>query len=201
MKAFIKENLSLVVALALPVLFAGFFLLSKQVGAPTAPPPKHDFVMIENYYRNNTYYQFQVIDGAIKVQFTYPKPDERGNVVRTEPPKMYYVQAKDMVAERIDLNLPADAFSAPAGKALSSVEIPVPRFGGKTFKASTVSPDGYELRDAYYRSGNLMTEIFASGQRRERGPSLQNGGSVVEIRGINNAYGMEVLGWVTDGHE
>jgi hypothetical protein len=196
MNTFIKENLSLVAALALPVLFAGFFFVSKQIGAPAAPPPQHDFVLAQdNQYGG---YDVSVIDGALKIKFTYPKKDASGYIQPVTAPPLYYVDAKSMVAERIGLEVPVDAGNPSAAKQGTNIDIPVQKFEGKKFTAAAVSPDGYELTSGYGHDGNLMTEIFSANRSYNNNMILRNGGTNAEIKGLNaNDYGLRVIGWVT----
>jgi hypothetical protein len=57
-------------------------------------------------------------------------------------------------------------------------------------------PRRYELSEAYYGGGNLMTEIFSSRNSAQNSVSLIQNGARVEIRGLGQSYGLSIIGWV-----
>lgn len=195
MHPFIKENLSLVVALALPVVFAVFFLISKQITFREAPPPAYDFILAQNI-RHNGYFDIVVVDNAFSLKFTYPNAEK--DVPNIQTPEIYYVNARTMIAEPLGVELPADARNPSPGKERTSVRIPVAKLENLRLSAARISPDGYELDTQYhYRGGNLMTEIFDSRSRRyEGGVSLRKDNTRQSIKGLGNNHSLEIVGWV-----
>lgn len=193
MRTLIKENISLVVALALPLLFAGFFFVSKQFSISNVPPPRYDFVLAPDNYG---YFQIDIVDGALKARFTYPRRDERGYTPQVQAPEIYYINHETMVAERIDLPLPGDANNPAPGKDGASVDIPVKKLEGVKITSSSISPDGYELVTGSYRSGNLMTEIFAENSYNYSGLAIQKDGMRKDIKGVNQNYNLRIVGWI-----
>ncbi len=199
MHSFIKENKPLVAALLLPVVFAAFFMISKQATNISSEPPRHDLVLTDtNNY--NDIFQIAVIEGRMSVKFIYPKRNDNGHINDFNAPQIFYVSAATLIAEPINLDLPDDARNPSPQKEGMSVDIPVAAFTGKTFSGAAISPDGYEAGHRPYRGGNLMTDIFANTYNDHNSMSLYKSGANISIKGLRDSYNLRVAGWVTDPH-
>lgn len=197
MNSFIKENASLVIALALPVLFAMFFYLSKGVSHKHVEPPKYDFVIVNGNSRNT--FDFAVIDEKLNVTFTHQTIRGNGQPFNVQRPELYYVDADTLIAEPINIEIPAEANNPPEELQGTRITMDVEKFNGKKFNAAAISPDGFELTyHNKYRDGNIMTEIFSGHRSHENGLVLAKDGAKFDIRGINRHYGFNVVGWVTE---
>lgn len=196
MHSFIKENVSLIAALALPILFAVFFFISKQVTIADAEPPAHDFVLAQDVqYHSN--FEIKVIDNRLSVKFIYPKADDQNGIPNIQTPQIYYVSAKTMIAEPIGLELPDDARNPAPGKEGTSVSLTVSRLESAKLSPIKISPDGYELdNNYYYRDGNLMTEIFDARNYNGYAMALRNGSTRHEIKGLEHNASLSIVGWV-----
>lgn len=196
MHSFIKENASLIAALALPIIFAAFFFISKQLTINDAPPPMHDFILSQNVEYNNSF-DIKVIDNRLSVKFIYPTINNSNNLPHIQAPELYYVRASTMIAEPIGLNIPDDARTAFNNKAGTSITIPITRLEKINLSPIKISPDGYELDNSYYYgSGNLMTEIFDARKRDVYSTSLKNGSTRHEIKGLKQNSSLSIIGWV-----
>ena len=195
MKSFIKENSTLVLALALPVIFAVFFFLAKGNENKNVAPPKHDFVIVDNNSRNA--FDFSVINEQMNITFTYQQVSNNGRPYNVKQPNLYYVDADTMIAEPISLPIPADANNPSEEVQGQRITLDVSKFEGKTFNAASISPDGFEMSDnRSNRDGNIMTEIFAGHRNYNNGYVLKKDGGKFEIRGLDRHYGMKIVGWV-----
>jgi len=198
MQSFIKQNASLVLALALPVIFAVFFLISKQLSVTTHEAPKHDFILGQDYHYDQRF-EIAVVNDKLSVKFNYPTTQEMQNVPQIKAPQLYLVNAKTMVAESIGIELPSDARNPAPSKQGTSVELSIPKLQSLKLSSVKIAPDGYEL-DAYgtYRDGNLMTEIFDARNRDYYSMTLRKDGTRHEIKGLDNQAGnLTIIGWVT----
>ena len=200
MNSFVKENATLVLALALPIIFAVFFYLSKGGANDNADPPKYDFVIVDNNSRDG--FDFDVINGNINVTFTYQQVRENGRPYNVKQPNLYYIDADTMIAEPISVPIPADANNPSEKVQGQRITLEVAKFRGKDFNAASISPDGFELsNNRTYRDGNIMTEIFSGHRRNPNGLVLYKDGARFDIRGIDRYYGFDVVGWVMDETE
>lgn len=198
MKPFIKENAALVVALALPILFACFFYVSKNMVTEKGPAPQYDFIVSNNYHDQN--FDVEVINGTLSVQFIYPVKNDRGQFpqISRNRAELYYVDADTMIAEPLNFALPDDARNPPPEKEGQAVDIKIDKTDGLNFSAATIAPDGYTFRRSDYRSGNILTEIYSSRSNGRNSWVLDKDGSIYKIKGLDH-YNLQVLGWVLDG--
>lgn len=195
MKSFVKENSTLVIALALPVIFAAFFFIAKGSDSKNVEQPKYDFVIVDNNSRNA--FDFSVINQQIDVTFTYQQVLNNGRPYNVTQPNLYYVDADTMIAEPISLPIPADANNPAEEVQGQRITLDVSKFNGKTFNAASISPDGFEMtNNRTNRDGNIMTEIFAGHRNYDNGYVLSKDGGKFEIRGLDRHYGLKVIGWV-----
>lgn len=194
MKSFMKENATLVIALALPTLFAAFFFISKGAVNQNVEPPQYDFVLT-NTSRNGTY-DVSVVNNALRVQFKYPilHNDRPANIHK---PEIYYVDVNTMIAEPIGIDLPNDANTPPPEQQGKFITLDIDKFSGKSFNGAKISPDGFELENRRYRDGNLMTEIFSAHRSHNHGLSLKKNGARFDIRGLERYHSLKIAGWVT----
>lgn len=194
--SFIKENAALVVALLLPVLFAGFFYVSKNVGKDLSEPPKHDFVVTDS--RSNNSFDIEVIDGELVVKFIYPTRNDKG-VIRgnTNKPQIFYIDAETLVAEPLNFSLPDDARNPPEEKEGQAVSIDLGKTKDLTFSAASISPDGFTFERGDHSGGNLMTEIYTTRGKNRNRWALYKDGAAFGIDGMDNYY-FQLVGWVVD---
>lgn len=198
MKPFIKENAALVVALALPILFAGFFYISKNMVIEKGPAPQHDFVVSNNYRTQN--FEADIVNGQLSVQFIYPIRNDRGQFpsISRNSAELYYVDAGTMIAEPLNFALPPDARNPSPEKEGIAVDLEISKTENLNFSAASIAPDGYTFRRSDFRSGNILTEIYSSRSSSRNQWVLDKDGSVYPIKGVED-YNLKVLGWVVDG--
>ena len=199
MKSFIKENAALVVALALPVLFACFFYVSKNISTEKGPAPQYDFVVTNNTYHNQNF-EVSIANEELLVRFIYPVKNNRGQFpgINTNRTEIFYVDSETMIAERLNFVLPDDARNPSPEKEGQAIELPISKTDGLRLTAAKIAPDGYTFQRADYRSGNILTEIYSSRSGRRNHWVLDKDGSTYKIKGLED-YNMQVLGWVLDG--
>jgi hypothetical protein len=197
MKAFLKDNIALVAAIALPLLLAAIFGLSTVFVNSTVEDPKNDFLILTNYNPNNTGYKFNVQNDSLNISFT-PQKDSDGKIVHSynERPRLWRIYVPEMSVEEISLKNPDE------NKETASIEIP----GITNLKIRNVSPgpDGYTFIN-FYRgsSSNLMTELFAGGGGHNDRyiMALEKKGRHVPFRisGDNySTYNTRFLGWIIE---
>ncbi len=189
----IKENITLVIALALPVLLAAFFVTARQVSRTSTEPPRYDF-LVTNVYQSAV--DFSMIGGKLVASFTYPGKNRNDHYNYRQVPDVYLVNARTMAAEPVPLPLPSGWLNPPEEMEGKTVELFLPGISDMEWSSSSVSPDGYEFGQLGHYDYNLMTEIFSSG--RNRGHGITKGGRIERIRGLpQNVYNLRLIAWKT----
>ena len=194
-KNFIKENLVLIMGLALPLLLMVVFMASTMFPLGPTTPPKYSMVFsMQNYQINNSNgpfsVNFVVKDGVLKAQFTRNASNNYYGLS-----KLYIYDAETKKVRDLSFGLPADADAIKTTR-----EDVVEATKNMKLDTNLQAPDGYELSyDGYSRSG-LFNDIFWSGGSRET--RLRNGHSSVKLMGsdgnMNFYYGsVQFIGWVT----
>ena len=189
MKAFLKENLVLVVGISLPVLLALVFLAATHIQQVGTEPPQHKVVFATNYFKQTSYnhypYRFIVEDDAVVLQYT---PQEKNHWQNREPQLFVF----DPVTQ-------------------TSTEIEVPKIKDRENKADITisntpkgeyvtteqSPDGFLFEHDYRGGGNLMTEMFGGGYRSRSQRVLRKNGYRMKVPQAER-YNTEFIAWVKE---
>lgn len=201
MKAFLRDNLMIVVSVALPVVVIVLFALASVVPRLYVDPPRHNLLLAleggpYETSRVPVRVELVVTDGRARArvfQVEYPA----GSPLRPSVPvaRLFeYVAASGTVRE-IPIDLPADAAALADG-----TEIPVPEVADARLVTTLRAPDGYEFQLGR-ESGGLLVEVFG-GNRRGPAPRLRKNGAVVAIdlpTPDPYYYGnVRFLGWVVN---
>lgn len=193
MKEFLKENIVLVAAIALPALLAVVFAVSALATRVSVEDPKYDLLVVtDNNNYNGQPYQINVPNDRVVIRYQEVK-DDRGVIQYGNKPRLWKINVPEMSVEEIPLNLPDN-------QASYNFEIP----GVTNVKVSnqSVAPDGYEFSNYYRGDNNLMTEIFSTGSSRyDSDTVLIKNGRVVKIKFSDGSFGYNtnLLGWIVEG--
>jgi hypothetical protein len=196
-KNFFKDNLVLVVGLALPVILMVGFMLAQAIPATVTDPPKYDMIFSTNEYDGAKNLavsaNFVVKDNALTVQYT-KVASQYGN---TYWPKLYRYDAKTKQVTQLTFGYPDD-MDKIEGVRTDTVE------ATKGLKISTaqVSPDGYEMTNENYRHGGLVNDILWDFNRGAGETRLRKGAASVKLTTNNGQtfyYGNGTfIGWVVE---
>jgi hypothetical protein len=199
MRQFIKNNLAIVAAIALPLILIVVFALSTSVVSHIVADPQYDFLIATNYYGGaNEAFFFDVVQNTLKISYSYPV-SVRGGYQNGNISRLWRVRAPAMTVEEISLVPPARGNDDPDGK---RVPIDIPGVSGLHLVSSQPAPDGYVFQESYdYYNSNLMVELFSgSGGRNRPTSAVVKGGRAVPVKylGSNsyNAYNTHFIGWV-----
>jgi hypothetical protein len=196
-KEIIKENITLVIALALPIVLALFFMLARHIGHVTTPPPQHDFLVATKHWNSsNSALDFKVVAGELITTFTYPEKKDNGSYNYKQVPDIYYVDSETMIAEPVPLPLPSNWRNPPMAKEGDAMDLFMPGISDKTWTAAKISPDGYDFGRTERYDHNLMTEIFSSSRSHRRPYAISKDGRSEKIRGLpENTYRLHLIAW------
>ncbi len=189
MKAFLKDNIALVAAIALPALLAVVFAISAMAVRVSVEDPSTDFFIVTDYYDNGSRFQFDVNNERLNVNYRAAEKD----VSYSAKPRLWRVNVPEMTVQEISLN-------TPGGDGAKTIDIP----GVTDIKVINVSPgpDGYSFVDSYRPGGNIMTEVFSMDSQHRNRSGIAKDGRLVSFKipdGNNyNYYNSRFLGWVVE---
>lgn len=189
MKNFIKENLVLVIGLALPVLLIVLFFVATVIPKAYNTPPQYEvlFSVVNYNYQNRPDFDmsFSVKNKQLMVK---PKKIEgKDNYNNTK--KLMAYDAKTETLREIAMDV--SKFSDGAAMVLEETQ-------AMTIDAATTSPDGYVLEGSNYNGNGLVGDLFGGGYRNQ-GYRLKKGsiGYKISNQQGNNYYDqMQFIGWV-----
>ena len=191
MKSFIRDNLLIVVSIALPLVVIILFALASTIPSLFATPPEYDLLLsLHDRATSNSSqirYNFVIRDGQLKASvYEIEKTAYQGN------PRLFLYQHSSGALKEISFQIPADI-----GDLTDSTEVAVPEFIGRELSATLLSPDGYEFRGRR-SGGGLMTELFG-GRRNRSDVSIAKNGAVVRVRLPSSEYwysNVKFVAWV-----
>jgi hypothetical protein len=189
MKVFLKDNIALAAAIALPALLAVVFAISAMAVRVSVSDPANDFFIVTDYYDGGTRFQFEVNNERLNINYRAAEKD----VSYSSKPRLWRVNVPEMTVQEISLN-------TPGGDGAKTIDIP----GVTDIKVVNVSPgpDGYSFVDTYRSGGNIMTEIFSMDSPRGNRQGIAKDGRLASFKipdGNNyHYYNSRFLGWVIE---
>jgi hypothetical protein len=193
-KQFLKENIEITIALALPLLLIALFLLWQGTISATVKAPTHDFLVASDYYEPNSPLVFSLRDDKPVVRFRYNWKEDNRQHNYNRNVKLWRVHVEDMSMEEIQIETPlqSEALTAPR-----EVELDVPALSNLKVVNRMPGPDGYTYDKDRRRGGDtLLLDIFSSRSYRST-PALTKGGRIIEVNGLNK-YNSEFIGWIVE---
>ena len=184
MKAFLKDNIALAAAIALPLLLAVIFALSTVFVSATVADPKTDF-LIATDNNDSVGFRFSVVNDRLTISFQEYK-DSNGNVMQYSPnPQLWRVRVPEMSVEEISLN-------NPNGNR-STAKIDIPGVTDLKMRNISSSPDGYTFVNSYRNGGNYRDRYTIA---------LQKQGRTIPVKLPQNndyyGYNTRFIGWIIE---
>ncbi len=188
MRNFIKENLVLVIGLALPVLLIVLFFAATVTPKMYSTPPQYEVLFsVQDYgYQNKPDYtiDFNVKNQQLMVKVK--KTDSKDNYYNSK--KLMAYDAKNEVMREITID--TSQFSDGA-------EILLAETNNMTIDTAMVAPDGYVMENQHYGNNGLVGGLFGGG--RNNGYRLKKGSVGYKINTLQNNYyydQLHFIGWV-----
>ena len=193
MKTFLRENLMIVLSIALPLLVALFFALASILPGLYSSPPEHDLLLtLQGRATAKT--------SQVKINLMVKNEHIRIMAVKSEEtnydnnPRLY--RYSHLTGEVREISIPVpENISELEG----STEILIPELAGLRLSDALRAPDGYEFRGRR-RGGGLMTELFG-GSRNRTDVSIAKNGAIVRVRLPTSDYwynNVRFVGWVIE---
>jgi hypothetical protein len=199
MKQFLKDNLAIVAAIALPLILVILFALSTLVVNRVVADPQYDFLIATNFYGgSNEAFYFDVVQNRLKISYAFPTKVngttyQNGNISR-----LWRVRVPAMTVEEIALVPPTRGQDS---NETQRVSIDIPGVSDLHLISAQPAPDGYTFEQTYnYYNSNLMRELFGSGNRSNYVSAIVKDGRAVPIRNLDGApygaYNAHFIGWI-----
>jgi hypothetical protein len=191
---FLRDNVFLVAAVALPLVVVGLFLIATAIPRWRVPPPAYDLLLLSRYEpfnqtRPRVAADFKVRDGRVEASVralpatAYP-----------QVPTILLVDHQTMSVREIPVEIPTNLTEADP-----PAIVPVAALTGRRVLGQAKAPDGYELNTPSYRSTGLVGDLFGMHSRGDR-VSIVNRGRVIQVSMPSDryGYGVSVLGWLVN---
>ena len=189
MKNFIKENLVLVIGLALPVLLIVLFFVATVIPKMNSTPPQYEVLFsVQDYTSQNK--QDYILDFKVKdkkLMVKSKKTDE----------KNYYNNYKKLMAYDSKTEVMRE-ISIDANQLIDGGEILLAETKNMTIDTAMQAPDGYMLENQGYSGTGLVGNLFGGGYRNH-GYRLKKGNVGYKINTQQNNYyydQLSFIGWV-----
>lgn len=198
-KTFFKENIELVVALALPLLLILCFAGWRAMTTLSTQPPQTDFLILTGYNDYRSPFLFNVNeDGELDVirRYSYKDGNRTETYYNNHDLHLWRVYAEDMSVEEIALPTIQDEKPLDAPR---EELIEVKALSDMKLSTRMPGPDGYMFSGARNNyDGNLMLEIF--GYRHSKSLSIEKDGRRIPIKGLQDIgrYNAKFIGWIEE---
>jgi hypothetical protein len=194
-RRFVRENVFLVAAIALPLVVVGFFLLATLIPRWLVPPPAHDLLL-----RNNRTYDGSAIHISVEFQVRDGRVEATVRPVSTSTysslPALWLFDHTTMTIRQVPVDLPDRMSEGEAPRT-----IVVQALAGRRVLAQSQAPDGYEVTTRRSSGGaGLIGEVFGM-RRYDAGVSLVCRGRVIRVPvppAAEYQTPMYAVGWVVD---
>jgi hypothetical protein len=190
MKNWMKENLVLVIGLALPVLLIVLFFVATVLPKSFGTPPQYEmlFTTTKYDYQNKPEYliDFNVKNKQLMVKAK--KSDDKNNYSSGSHRLMAYDAKTEAVRE----------IAVDESKLSDGVEVVLEETKNMTLDISLTSPDGYTLEGPNYNSSGLLGGLFGGGYRNS-GFRLKKGNVGYKVPQHQPDYyysDLKFIGWV-----
>jgi len=193
MRTFLRENLMIVVSIALPLLVVIFFALASVLPGLYSTPPAFDLLLSvqDRSTAKTSPVKINLVVKDEKLKALVVKSDNPG--YENNPRLFRYDHLTGEVVE-VGIPLPENIADMNEGS-----EISIPGFAQLRISDALRAPDGYEFRGRR-RGGGLMTELFG-GSRYRTDVSIAKDGAIVRVRLPASDYwynDVRLVGWVIE---
>jgi hypothetical protein len=202
-RRFLKDNLVLVAAFALPAAVAVLFLLATAIPTWTVPLPQHDLVLrVEQQPYSPTPAEvtadFTINNGQLEaVVRPVVRPENPALAPYTQRWAVLLFDHTTMQVREIPLDLPK---TVPQGETQTVV---VQALAGRRLVQGETAPDGYRVTSLNTGGGGgIVGELFGMNRRYRHGVAIGKDGRTVELDlplPYRDFYGViSTIGWTLE---
>lgn len=189
MKNWIKENLVLVIGLALPVLLIVVFFVATVLPKMASTPPQYEVLFSVQDYSQKTKTDY-IVDFKVKnnqLMVKTKKAEDKDSYYNSK--KLMAYDAKTEVMREISID---------QSKFGDGAEIVLAETKNMTLDTAMVAPDGYMMENQQYNNNGLVGGLFGGGGRNSN-YRFKKGSVGYKINTPQNNYYYDQLlfiGWV-----
>jgi hypothetical protein len=204
-RRFVRDNLVLVAAFALPAAVAILFILATAIPRWTVAPPQHDLLLrAEQPYSTpppDVSVEFTVRDGHVEAvvrPLARPENPSLGIPYAQRWALLLFDHATMRVRD-VPLDLPR---TLPAGETRTIV---IDALAGRRVVQGDTAPDGYKVTSLNAGGGGgIVGELFGMSRRYQHGIAVGKDGRTIELDlppPFSDSYGVLFpIGWMQDGN-
>ena len=189
MKSWIKENLVLVIGLALPILLIILFFVATVIPKMVSTPPQYDvlFSVVDYGYQSKPDYtvDFKVKNQQLMVKIK--KMEDKDSYSNSK--KLMAYDAKNEVMREITID---------ASQLSDGTEVLLEETKNMTIDTAMVAPDAYVMETQHHGYNGLISGIFG-GSGYNSGYRLKKGNVGYKINALQNNYNysqLHFIGWI-----
>ena len=197
-RGFLRDNLVLIAAFALPAIVAALFMLATAIPKWTVPEPQHDLVLkVDDYKQPEVIVEFVARDGRLEADVRpVVRPDNPNvGVPYNQRWSLLLFDHTTMSIREVPVDLPK---TLPPGETRTIV---VDALAGRYVTSETVAPDGYQVTSlSTGGSGGIVGELFGMNRSYRRRIAVGRNGRTIELdlpAPHRDSYGSVVaIGWI-----
>ena len=207
MKSFLKDNPTITLGLAIPMLLVVIFLLVSGIPNLTVDNPKYDVLYTTEQYYGSNPLEISVVDSKVQV---IHRNNNSNNGSDNNKARLWRYNAQTGAVKEIPIRLPdsaettvsknnESAANLKSKQAFKATTIDVAELDKLTVDSSSIAPDGYEFNADLRRSSRgFLGELFYSNRQQANAILLKNGRSVRLPSSDDRYYRnkVEMVGWV-----
>ena len=150
MRAFLRDNVAILIGVSLPIVVVAFFVLASYAPRAYLEPPQHDAVLVSYSGGNVRPVRVEVDVNGGRLRTRVYKLDYNGNAIVYGPnaPRLFLWSHETRSVREIPIDVPADLDGFVNGG-----EVQIPELAGLRLSTEQRAPDGYMLSSTGYRSG------------------------------------------------
>ncbi|NQX89743.1 MAG: hypothetical protein HRT77_13890 [Halioglobus sp.] len=196
MKALFRQNMMLVVSVALPLLVVIMFAAASILPRLYTAPPEHDLILAydtRGVTRREAPFnvQLSVVDNRVVARVSKAKESSHGSI-----PRIYRYTHETKSFHEISVPFTEGTYQLSAGAV-----IPIPELEAVRVTSDLRAPDGYEFRGNESDSG-FLSELFGGGNNLNS-VTIAKDGAIVRLRlpttdSLYRRYNIKFIGWVID---
>ncbi len=197
-RGFLRDNIVLVAAFALPAIVAALFMLATAIPQWTVPPPQHDLVLkIDDYQQPEVIVEYVARNGRLEADVRpVPRPQNPAmGVPYNQRWTLLLFDHTTMRIREIPVDLPK---TLPEGESRTVV---VDALAGRYVTSETIAPDGYQVTSLNTGGeGGIVGELFGMNRSYRRRIAVGRDGRTIELdlpAPHRDRYGVVVpIGWI-----
>lgn len=188
MGRFFKQNIVLVVGIALPLLLMAFFYFAGRASVAGIDPPQYDAVFVVDYNEHWTDYPYRIGVDDGKLFIRVQPPDDAESAGRN-PPKVYVFQHKTLDTRRLNID-----FKTVQDGRVDDPEIDA--LNERQLITDPTSPDGFRFEPPRHSSGLGVVGSLFGFDRNRNDYVLKKGARVIALETPDRHRPAQFIAWV-----